>query len=644
MKIERPIHLSGRLASFLCWSLLLAPAGAEDWPQWQGPDRTAISKETGLLQRWPEGGPPLAWKTGGLGGGDSAPAIAAGRIYGMANRGQDEVVWALSEKDGKAIWVSRLGPALNQQTTQSKEGPACTPTVDGDRLYVLGLGGDVSCLQVSDGKILWQRSLTRDFGGRVPMWSYRESPLIDGNKLICTPGSDDAMLVALDKMTGETIWKTPMPGVSAASASGVPPGGLPGGPDRPAPGGVPSGPSRDAASPPAITGTKDPALFASEHWGMRAFSAKLPNGKYLAKLYFAETYAGITGPGQRVFSYHVMGREFKDFDIWAKAGGANRAYIETVPVEITNGEFRIVFTAQVENPAIKAIEILPQTENGAGAVRINAGAPTPFTDASGQVWQPDTGFDGGMTNPGIGVLAGGGGNRGGGPGGPGGFGRGPGSGAAYASPIAIDFAGRRQYVQLIARALIGVDAADGKFLWRYDAPANRMGINCSTPVYYDGMVFAASAYGAGGGLVKLSTDGNGGIKAEEVYATRNMQNHHGGMILVDGFLYGANGGNEGGYLVCLDFKTGEVRWNERDAEKRRAAKGSVAMADGRIYYRTEKGTLLLIEPNPKEYIERGRFEQPDRTRLPAWAHPVIANGKLYVRDQDVLFCYDVKAR
>lgn len=644
MKIERPINLSCKLAGLLCWSLLLAPAGAEDWPQWQGPDRTAISKETGLLQQWPEGGPPLAWKTGGLGGGDSAPAIAAGRIYGMANRGQDEVVWALSEKDGKEIWVSRLGAAVNQQASQSKEGPAGTPTVDGDRLYVIGLGGDVSCLQVSDGKILWQRSLTRDFGGRVPMWSYRESPLIDGNKVICTPGSDDAMLVALDKLTGETIWKTPMPGGSAPSSGGVPPTGGPGGPDRPAPGGASGGPSRDGASPPAIAGTKDPALFASEHWGMRAFSTKLPNGNYLAKLYFAETYAGITGPGQRVFSYNVMGREFKDFDIWAKAGGPNRAYIETVPVEVTDGEFRIVFTAQVENPAIKAIEILPQAEAGAGAVRINAGAATPFTDASGQVWQPDTGFDGGMTNPGIAALAGGGSTRGGGAGGPGGFGRGPGSGAAYASPIAIDFAGQRQYVQLTARSLIGVDAADGKFLWRYDAPANRMGINCSTPVYHDGMVFAASAYGAGGGLVKLSKEGNGGVKAEEVYATRNMQNHHGGMILVDGFLYGANGGNEGGYLICLDFKTGEVRWNERDAEKRRAPKGSVAMADGRLYYRTEKGTMLLIEPSPKEYIERGRFEQPDRTRLPAWAHPVIANGKLYVRDQDVLFCYDVKAR
>ena len=194
--------------------------------------------------------------------------------------------------------------------------------------------------------------------------------------------------------------------------------------------------------------------------------------------------------------------------------------------------------------------------------------------------------------------------------GPGGFGGFGGGGAAYASPIAIDFDGQRQYVQLTARALIGVAASDGKFLWRYDKPANRMGINCSTPLYHDGMVFAASAYGAGGGLVKLSKDANGGVKAEEVYATTKMQNHHGGMILLDGCLYGANGGNEGGFLVCLDFKTGNVLW---DREPAGAPKGSLAFADGRLYYRTEKGTVLLIEPNPKEYIERGRFEQPDRT-------------------------------
>ncbi|KPL20936.1 MAG: serine/threonine protein kinase, partial [Phycisphaerae bacterium SM1_79] len=207
----------------------------------------------------------------------------------------------------------------------------------------------------------------------------------------------------------------------------------------------------------------------------------------------------------------------------------------------------------------------------------------------------------------------------------------------------IDFEGQRQYVQLTGKTLVGVAASDGKFLWRYDKPANRMAINCATPIFHDGMVFASSAYGAGGGLVKLSKDADGSVKAEEVYATTDMQNHHGGMILLDGYLYGATGGNEGGALVCLDFKTGKVMWDQRESAGRRA-KGSVALADGRLYYRMEDGTVVLIEPNPKQYIERGRFEQPDRSRAPAWPYPVIANGKLYIRDQDVLLCYDVKAK
>ncbi len=149
----------------------------------------------------------------------------------------------------------------------------------------------------------------------------------------------------------------------------------------------------------------------------------------------------------------------------------------------------------------------------------------------------------------------------------------------------------------------------------------------------------------GGGLVKLSKDDKGGVKAEEVYFTRKMQNHHGGLILLDGYLYGASGGNGGGNLACLEFKTGKVMWDERDKGGRTSVKkGAVALADGRIYFRQEDGPMILFEPSPKEYLERGRFEQPDRSSKPAWVHPVIANGKLYIRDQDVLLCYDVKAK
>jgi outer membrane protein assembly factor BamB len=161
---------------------VLATAGiglAADWPQWQGPDRNSMSSERGLLQEWAPEGPPLAWKVDGLGGGDSAPSVADGRIFGMANRGSDEVVWALSEPDGRSLWVTRLGPAFEQSGfPQGKEGPAATPTVDGERLYVMGLAGNVACLKVRDGALVWQRSLRDDFSAPLPTWSFRESPLV----------------------------------------------------------------------------------------------------------------------------------------------------------------------------------------------------------------------------------------------------------------------------------------------------------------------------------------------------------------------------------------------------------------------------------------------------------------------------------
>jgi outer membrane protein assembly factor BamB len=400
------------------------PTGSRafDWPQWQGPERNAISREKGLLQSWLGGGPPLVWKAKGLGGGYCAPSVTAGRIYGMSYRGDDEVVWALDEATGKELWHTRIAAANRTIGQQSRAGSSCTPAVDGARLYVVGVSGDLVCLETATGKSVWHKNLVKDFGGHIPRWGYSESPLVDGDKVLATPGDRSATLVALDKKTGRTIWK-----------------------------------------------------------------AQVPQGDE----------------------------------------------------------------------------------------------------------------------------------------------------AAYSSIIAADVHGQREYIQFLKGGAVGVAAGTGKFLWRYDHPASH--INCSTPVYHDNQVFVAAAYGKGGGLANLIAT-NGSIQAKEVYFTKNMKNHHGGMVLIDGYLYGANGGNgETPYLVCLNFKTGEMMWEERSA-----GKGSLAYADGRLYYRTENGPMLLVEANPKKYVELGRFEQPDRTRLRAWPHPVIANGKLYLRDQDVLLCYDVK--
>ena len=212
-----PWALPALIVSAACvWG---AVAAAADWPQWQGPDRNAMSGERGLLQEWTPDGPPLAWKVDGLGGGHSTPSVADGRIFGMSHRVEDEVVWALSEKDGSPLWTTRLGPSFDQSWPQGKEGPGATPTVDGERLYVMGLAGNVACLRVEDGVVVWQRSLRDDFGAPLPTWSFRESPLVDGDKVVVTPGAEGATLVALDKLTGETLWKSAVPGNPQAAYS-----------------------------------------------------------------------------------------------------------------------------------------------------------------------------------------------------------------------------------------------------------------------------------------------------------------------------------------------------------------------------------------------------------------------------------------
>jgi outer membrane protein assembly factor BamB len=404
---------------------------ADDWPHWQGPDRNAVSKETGLLQEWPEGGPPLTWKVNGIGAGMGGVAISNGRIYTTGDMDGSAWLFALKEADGNQVWKAKIGRAGRPGFIFQPAGPRATPTVDDGRLYILGQYGEFVCFTL-EGKETWRTDYVKDLGGIMPVWGFSESPLVDGDRIICTPGGPEATLVALDKKTAKQVW-----------------------------------------------------------------TCKVPDGP------------------------------------------TNRRY----------------------------------------------------------------------------------GNE---------------STSSYSSAIAIDFEGVRHYAQFTSTTLVGVAAADGKLLWRYDKASNTHKINCSTPIFNDGMVYAASAYDAGGGAVKLSKDASGGLNAEEVFFSPRMKNHHGGMIIVDGALYGAAGGNQGGFLVCLDATTGKELWSER-----KAPKGSLLMADQRLYLRTERGEMILIEPNRERFIERGRFKQPDRTREQAWTHPVIANGRLYIRDQDVLFCYDV---
>jgi len=386
-----------------------------DWPQWRGPERNGISKETGLLKQWPAGGPPRLWRVSNLGAGYGSLAIKGERIFLQMQVGRQSVVASLNRSTGQIVWSKPLG---NSGNNDRGNGPRGTPTIDGDRLYALSESGDLACLQAADGATVWQRNILRDFKGSNIQWLISESPLVDGDHVIVSPGGRDATMVALDKMTGKTIWTS--------------------------------------------TGLSDEA--------------------------------------------------------------------------------------------------------------------------------------------------------------------------GYASAIAGDVSGVRTYMTFTAEAGVGVRASDGKPMWKYTKAANRTA-NIATPVFVNGKVFFTSAYDTGGALLNLSAQG-GEVKATESYFTRNMKNHHGGVVLVNGYLYGFSDN----ILTALQFDTGRVAWRDRSV-----GKGSVTYADGNLYILGEGNVVGLVEATPEGYREKGHFEIPD-SGLPAWAYPVVSGGRLYIRNQNTLTAYDVRAR
>jgi outer membrane protein assembly factor BamB len=188
-------------------------ADAADWPQWRGPQRNGISRETGLLRAWPKGGPQLLWQVKDIGEGYSTPAVVGSRLYLLSNRGMDnEFVQALSIKDGKPIWTTRIGNVGNPDQKPNYPMARSTPTIDGKLLYALGSDGDLACLETESGKLRWQKNLRKEFGGQPGQWAYSESPLIDGDVLVVTPGGAQATLVALNKNNGSVIWTSAVPG------------------------------------------------------------------------------------------------------------------------------------------------------------------------------------------------------------------------------------------------------------------------------------------------------------------------------------------------------------------------------------------------------------------------------------------------
>ena len=203
MKTKRVVFV-GIVLVFACAVQAMAQAGA-NWPQWRGPNRDGVSKETGLLKQWPADGPPLVWKAAGAGRGYSSFSVANGRLYTMGLRGDREFVVAFDIATGKEAWATPHGGAFRNDRG---DGPRGTPTIDGDRLYALGGNGDLSCMEARTGKLVWSKNVLREFGGSNITWGISESPLVLGNKVLVNAGGENASIVALNKENGTVIWKS----------------------------------------------------------------------------------------------------------------------------------------------------------------------------------------------------------------------------------------------------------------------------------------------------------------------------------------------------------------------------------------------------------------------------------------------------
>ena len=376
-----------------------------DWPQFHGPLRDSYCRETGLLPSWPEGGPKLLWELRGLGMGYSTVSIAGNRLLTMGDRSSDDgskrqFALAYDLVTRQQLWATPIGPP------HEEGGPRCTPTIESDAVYALGTEADLVCLDLETGRLRWQRNLVKDFGGAMMSgWKFSESPLVDGEKVICTPGAKDAALVALDKHSGQIIWTcTP----------------------------------------------------------------------------------GDLGP---------------------------------------------------------------------------------------------KGLDG----------------------------------AAYASAVVAEIDGVRQYIQLMGRGLIGVDAATGKLLWSYNDIANTTA-NIPSPVVRGNYVFTTTGYNVGSALLRISRHGDQ-FQAEEVYALagREFQNHHGGVVLVDEHVYGGHGQGRGD-LTCVSLRTGEIAWKQRAPA---FGSASVIYADGNLVFRYDRGDVYLVQASPAECRVLGHFTPPTDAG-PAW--------------------------
>jgi len=611
--------MTSRLSLLCCLSAIATfaagPLAADDWPSWRGPHRNGRSQEKNLLQQWPEDGPPVLWQVDTVGRGYSSLVIQGERVVTMGDIDGVEHVICLSTKDGSTLWAAQPEPVAQALEARVAEQFGKFDA-DGDgKLNQLeamaGLGwnyGKMENEQEGDRDQIAQQRATallalidENKDGRI---DYTEAPRAMQGEFTKLDREDKAADgIALAKERAEDL-------VAEADED------------------LDSKVSKEEAKDTflgrefnrvdqKVQGqNKGDGILTEEEVRTYLF-ARQPgrDGEISSEelsSYFARTFPNRTGLLTKADMYRQYGG-FRNGTGDGPRGtptiDGNRVYAEGGNGDLSCHDLETGKTiwhvnlakdlggarpgwGYSESPLVldRLVDVTPGGKQGTLAA---------LDKETGEVvWRSKEVQES----------------------------------AHYSSPQMVELGGVQQIVQFARNSVFGITADGTYLLWSYSG-ANNGTANIATPVVDQDYVFASSAYGTGGGLVRVIPDSSTKQAAEEIYFQKKMANHHGGLVKVGDYLYGFSGG-----LLCLKFDTGDIVWKARSV-----GKGSLLYADGLLFCLGERHEVELVEANPEEYVKRGSFKIESHGR-PSWAHPALAGGIFYIRDQESLTAYDVRAK
>jgi outer membrane protein assembly factor BamB len=597
------------------------PSGPGDWPQWRGPNRDGISSDTGLLKEWPEEGPKLVWQVDSVGVGYSSLVVKDGRVFTQGDVDGVEHIIALDSNDGKLLWAVQPAPVVSLLNEK--------------------LAADMKRLDSNgDGTVSEVEALTR-FGWK---WNSYNKPTSDD------ASSNEELAAIAEQRSAAVLKEVDKDGDGSLSYEEA--GRLLRNDwqridrkDNEADAGALAD-KRAAAYLEALDKDKDGSITREEARGswidrqFGRFDERDPNTNRGDNILTTAELKAALAKHEAGQDGVVSGEELRLYYVQTKANGDGVLTAQELRIAI-GGYRNGMGDGPRGTPTVDGNRIYAEGGNG-DLVCLE-------TETGETLWHVNlsSGFGGGR--PGWGysespliagdlvIVT---------PGGKGGTllalnkengevvwrSSESNEGAHYSSPTLANINGVQQVVQFARQSVFGVTLADGKPLWKYTAPANGTA-NCCSPIIDGNLIYASSGYGVGGGLAKVTLSGSVQV-AEEVYFGKKLACHHGGIVKVGDYMYSCSSGT----VICMEFATGDIVWQARGA-----GKGAICYADGMLYMLGEGHNVALAEATPESYNEAGKFKIESHGR-PAWAHPIVTGGKLYIRDQESLSVYDVSAK